>query len=318
MNIALLGGGIGMNQLAIALERKSHNVHCYFSPRHAWEEINGISMVKLMNDYGIKHSIAETEQDFGEQIRGKSYDLVLGLGPAWLISRATLNYAKKWVNINSIPAPKFLGGAHSTWQILNQNFIGSTVFQEMEYPIDRGRILAKYDFSYKPEHYTPQSRFEENSRQLILIIEEALHNIMNKVSDQGILIDYSDREYWPRLNSEVHGWIDWAWSGNEIVNFVQAFGSPYIGAHSNLLENTVYFKAAEFVENQGMHPFSAGIIIRQNGKDEFVVAVKGGYLRVLTKPVPNLESLFLEGLRFHSPISKLDIARSTNLRSKDM
>ena len=34
--------------------------------------------------------------------------------------------------------------------------------------------------------------------------------------------------YWPQLDTEIHGWIGWSWSGNDIVNFIKAFGDPYL------------------------------------------------------------------------------------------
>jgi methionyl-tRNA formyltransferase len=211
-----------------------------------------------------------------------------------------------------------MGGAHSTWQILNQESIGSIIFQEMDFPVDRGCVLAKYDFLYQPEHRTPQARMEENLRQIVRVIHEALQKVMASADSPGITLDFSSREYWPRLNSEIHGWIDWNWSGEEIASFIGAFGPPYIGAHSNLLGNTIYLKTAEFIETGQVHPFSAGIILRQDGENQFTIAVRGGHLKITTKPISNLKSVFLEGFRFYSPISKLDSARSTNLRSKDL
>jgi methionyl-tRNA formyltransferase len=318
MKIALLGGGLDMNRLSQKLKKQSHHVHCFLTLRHSQEDFNGITLMELLIESQVNYTIVDTELDLRNKINSEEFDLVLGLGPAWVISRDTLRCAKQWVNINFIPVPKFMGGAHSTWQILNEQFSSSIVFQEMSFPVDRGNILARYDFHYGPEHLTPQSRFEENSRQLMLFIDDALLKISIKNGTPKVSIDYKDREYWPRLNSEIHGWIDWNWSGEEIAKFVGAFGSPYIGAHTNLLGNTLYFRTAEFSECENIHPFSAGIIIRQETKNEFIVAVRGGHLKVTIIVAPTLESTFLEGLRFHTPIGKLDLARSTNLRSTDL
>ena len=32
--------------------------------------------------------------------------------------------------------------------------------------------------------------------------------------------------YWPRIDTESHGWINWNWSGEEILNFIKAFDDP--------------------------------------------------------------------------------------------
>ena len=52
--------------------------------------------------------------------------------------------------------------------------------------------------------------------------------------------------YWPRLDTEIHGWINWSWSGNDIVNFIKAFGDPYVGAHTLLNNEKIYLKNCKF------------------------------------------------------------------------
>ena len=34
----------------------------------------------------------------------------------------------------------------------------------------------------------------------------------------------------PRLDTQIHGFIDWNWTAKHIVDFINAFGSPYQGA----------------------------------------------------------------------------------------
>ena len=38
--------------------------------------------------------------------------------------------------------------------------------------------------------------------------------------------DEKNSSYWPRLNSKIHGWIDWSWSPKEISDFIKAFDDP--------------------------------------------------------------------------------------------
>lgn len=318
MRIALLGGGLDMLSLPHALGKWCQSVHCYLAPRHGREEFDGVTLGNLLNNSKIQNFLVKSESELKLMIKNQEYDLILGIGPAWIISEETLLLAKNWVNINAIPIPKYMGGAHSSWQLLNGDFAGAITFQELSLPVDTGKILAMFRFPYLPEHSTPELRLRENSRQLLLVLTEAMNAIISSSVGMNEELNLGESEYWPRLNTEIHGWIDWGWRGLEIVNFIQAFGSPYPGAHSELLNETVYFKAAVVLESMKLHPFSAGIIIKSHSNGSIDIATKDAILRVTIKQVENMASKRLEGLRFHTPIEKLELARTTNLRSKDM
>ena len=318
MKIALLGGGMDIYALPQALSSLCSSVDCYLAPRHAREIFDGKTLTERLNDSGIRNFIVDDESAFQLLIKDKGYDLVFGLGPAWILSEKTISLANRWVNINPIPIPKYLGGAHSTWQLLHHDDLGSIIFQEISFPVDRGQILARFDFTYSSEHSNPEARLAENSRQLIRIINEAVSRIVEKPNHVHDEVDFLRREYWPRLNTETHGWIDWHWTGLEIVRFVQAFGQPYVGAHSELLGEKVYFENAIFLESKYLHPFSAGIIVRSNTLTSLDVAVKDGFLRVAVKLPAKSDLQYIEGLRFHTPVEKLELAKRINLRSGDM
>ena len=45
------------------------------------------------------------------------------------------------LNFNPTPIPKFFGGAHYTWQILNKNLDSGLFIQEITKNVDRGEII---------------------------------------------------------------------------------------------------------------------------------------------------------------------------------
>ena len=316
MKIALLGGGLDTLALPRALHLECESVDCYLAPRHALEVYNGKTLKELLDESNVANFVVKNDFVFQSLIKDKGYDLVLGLGPAWIISKETLSCAANWVNIHPIPIPKYLGGAHSTWQILHEDNLGSIVFQEISFPVDRGKILAKFDFTYTSEQSNTQYRLNENSKQLIQVINEAVAAIMGRSSTSEIDQDFGEREYWPRLNTGAQGLIDWSWTALEIVRFMQAFGLPFVGAHSELLGEVVYFEDAVLLERKELHPFSAGVIVRSNSQCLLDIAVKDGLIRVKVRLPVKLESEYLEGLRFHTPIEKLEIAKKMYLRAK--
>lgn len=318
MRIALLGGGLDILVLPSALRSHCESVDCYLAPRHALEVYDGKTLKELLDESHITNFVVKDDFVFQSLIQNKGYDLVFGLGPAWIISKKTLSLASNWVNINPIPIPKYLGGAHSTWQVLHQDNHGSIVFQEIGFPVDRGKIIARFDFMYSSEQSDTESRLNENSKQLKQIISEAVTKILEQPDNSKINQGYEDREYWPRLNTGAQGWIDWSWTALEIVRFIQAFGRPFLGAHSELLGEVVYFEEAVLLEHRELHPFSAGIIIRSISQYSLDVAVKDGFLRVKVKLPQNLTHQYLEGLRLHTPIEKLELAKKISVRTKDL
>ena len=307
-----------MLTLPKALNKWCDDVDCYLAVRHATEKINGESLGELLNKSRIRNFIVENELEFQGMIRQKEYDLVLGMGPAWVISRETLKFAGFWVNINSIPLPKYMGGAHSTWQLLNGDDIGSIVFQEIGFPVDEGRILKRFDFSYSLGHNSPLARLRENSKQLLHHIEEVMSILLKDPSVSQGFIDPSEAEFWPRLSTDIHGWIDWQWTSLEIITFIHAFGDPFEGAKTELLGRIIHFKEAILIEQRVFHPFSRGIIIRHNRDESIDVVVADGIIRLNPIFPQTIELKSLKGLRLHTPFDKLEKAKKSNLNSEDM
>ena len=91
-----------------------------------------------------------------------------------------------------------------------------------------------------------------------------------------------------------------------------------MGAHSELLGEVVYFEESILLERKELHPFSAGVIVRANSQYSLDIAVRDGFLRVKVRLPVKLESDDLEGLRFHTPIEKLELAKKISLRTKDL
>ena len=66
------------------------------------------------------------------------------------------------LNFNGIPVPKYLGGAHYTWQILNSDKSGGNVLQEITENIDKGPILKSdyYELSSSAKIIPTSSEFQ--------------------------------------------------------------------------------------------------------------------------------------------------------------
>ena len=79
----------------------------------------------------------------------KNYNsLCLCFGPAWIFSPKFISwFGGRIFNYNGIPIPSYLGGAHFTWQILNQSWEGGCFIQQITSDIDRGLIVKSFRYS---------------------------------------------------------------------------------------------------------------------------------------------------------------------------
>jgi methionyl-tRNA formyltransferase len=149
-------------------------------------------------------------------------------------------------------------------------------------------------------------------------VEEVMRIILDDAKVSQGFIDLSEAEYWPRLSTDIHGWIDWQWTSLEIIRFIHAFGDPFEGAKTELLGRVIHFKEAFLIEQRIFHPFSQGIITRHNADESIDVVVADGIIRLIPIFPQTIGLKSLKGLRLHTPFDKLEKAKKSNLNSKDM
>ena len=73
--------------------------------------------------------------------------------------------------------------------------------------------------------------------------------------------------YYPRLNTDLNGWIDWNLKSYQIERFINAFDDPYLGASTFLRNKRVRLKKTYLSSSDtGNHPFMSGLIRRHDKK----------------------------------------------------
>lgn len=317
MKIALVGGGEGMLLAMSVLRERGSHVHAYCSFRHGQELVRGEQLASQFFSQGLPLSQINSEVEFAKVIDKENYDLIFGMGPEWIFSGTTLSLAKRWVNINIIPYPKYLGGAHVSWQILNGDLRGSVVFQEMIREVDKGKILDKFDFLYSSANDGPEHRFSRNQEELLRALPKFMSSFqLNAPMKDQHFVDEA-REYWPRLKTDTHGWIDWSWSSLHILSFINAFSAPYPGARTRLGGYVITVLSGKVIEMRDFHPFSVGIILRKPDENSLVVATRDGILELECRLPEKIRCSFLEGSRVFTPSEDLELAMQSHLHTKD-
>ena len=124
--------------------------------------------------------------------------------------------------------------------------------------------------------------------------------------------DYIGR-YNPRLSTEDNGYIDWSYGPNDLINFINAFDNPYLGAMSFLNRGDfgrLHLKSVHLHGGDSSnHPYMTGIVSRHD-KDWIVVSTSGKYSilveEVLNSDGKNIIDKILPGDRFYTPSQYLE------------
>ncbi|MCW8833709.1 MAG: hypothetical protein OQK09_06435 [Colwellia sp.] len=329
-NIVLIGGGDLMAASAKIFHTLGFNVTIVAATRHINEQLvlNNETFSQACQPYAIaQHTISDINQLSKQQLNDIIPEdaMAICFGPAWVFNKQiiqTFHYGM--FNINAIPIPHYLGGAHYTWQLLNNNRDGGCFFQQITAQVDQGDIFAKHQFSISQQASTPHEYFVENIKQGVIFIEELAQMFIQGVtfSPTAYAPLNDDRLYLPRLRTDKQGYINWQWSAADIVSFCQGFDSPYLGVASFIADKKLRFKQMKQVnltDNNhnaiaAMHPFCSGLIVRkvkQANNTTIIVAAQNGFIElgdVIDEQGVCVKASLKEGMRLHTPQKLLDEA----------
>ena len=305
----LIGGGRLLIDTALILISKGFKVFIVLAPRHKnddlMHEISKIECKFLVSKNINEDSLCLKELE-------KYNKCCLCFGPAWIFKEQVLQiYKGRIFNINRIPLPNYLGGAHFTWQILNQSLEGGAFIQQITENIDRGPIALSKNYVLSNEFRYPSDYEEFNYFKGLDLVKEFIHRI---IKNKNIMLDdsyinWTDLTYFPRLNTSKNAWVNWQWSALEIQLFCNAFDSPYAGARSTLNGKTILIRNAILYKNEAYHSYCSGLIIRLDKEnDKFYIAVPGGLLEcnLLTETGEDIYLYSKLGDRLVTSLSQLE------------
>jgi len=318
-NVALIGGGDLMHHTARTLKKLGLRATIVLAPRHA-EEALPVAGVPTENAFAEDGSEVHVVQNINKWPELDTLNwtgansLALCFGPTWIISKHVLaRFGAGMINFNGIPIPRYLGGAHYTWQILNDDRTSGCFLQEITMDVDRGPILRRHLFDLPPSVRLPEDYFLANHEEGCLFMEQAIADIHADKEFNPIEFSSLDegRLFFPRLNTLENGWINWSWSAPEIERFCCAFDRPYAGATTLIDGTIVHLSNVRLTETmKALHPFATGLVIRNTGQVASVAA-PGGLLAIEMARLQDgndAMGLLTEGRRLHTPPDRLSHA----------
>lgn len=247
-------------------------------------------------------------------------DIGISLSAPWVIPSSIINlFDGRLFNLHHAPLPKFRGAGGPCWRIMMNDRSGGVCIHELVPGIDAGDILASVHFDFPTDLRFPgeyDSYILKHSKKLFIKwLNSALSGDINSIK-QNAKPQVGEGEYWPRLHTDTHGWINWSWSIDDIISFCYAFSHPYSGALTMVQNNLVRIKKlSSEVNPHKFHPFQTGLIFRKDSKKVWV-AHPGGALILEDFLIEQNEAKLRLGDRLYSPAEKLEMALKTRIQYK--
>ena len=154
-----------------------------------------------------------------------SEDLGLSFSAPWILPREVISsFEHKLFNLHNQLLPLFRGAGGVTWNILEQSKDWGVSIHHLTEEIDAGDIVAQQKICGQilNEPASVISKIIENKGAVL--VANWLDDYF-KTGEVSVISENNsiDSYYWPRLNTEVHGWIDWSWDLDDIISFCHAF-----------------------------------------------------------------------------------------------
>lgn len=270
--IVLLGGGKLLRLILIWAKLQNFKIKVITSTRHATHVSEGLTLIDFLNDQKIKYIVVDEISDSSVYSFTRDTDnfFYLSLGAPWIFKRKLILdlFNNRLFNLHGARLPQNRGGGSFSWQIMMGNRFGYCVLHRIDEGIDTGDIVAYDEFIYPPAARVPKD-YED-----VYNIKN-LHFIVNFIESYGkhtkMLYPIRQLEwnstYWPRLNTELNGYIDWSLEANEIERFICAFDDPHKGASTFLNKKRVFFKSAFISTQDGcFHSYQNGLVYRVSNK----------------------------------------------------
>ncbi len=321
-HVLLLGGG-ALLVCAIDELRRQGFAFVVVSCRRQLDEIvasGGKNLRTCLRERGIPVRLSEdvaADRRMKPLINGRT--LGLSLSAPWIFSKGFIDrFGGRLLNLHGARLPLKRGGGGVSWQMLGHDVRGGVTLHRVEPGIDTGDVLLQRKFTFPAGLATPAQRFDLLLRQGRMLLKEMFLKLRKGESFRRTPQDDRIGSYWPRLSTELQGYVDWRWTAGEIVSFTRAFAAPYPGASTFLDGRRVYIRRAAFRPERGtvFHPFQAGLIFRISG-GRLSVAGRGGAVEIASltdasgRPVLAVARV---GDRFHTPARVLDQAMSLRVR----
>ncbi len=285
--IIVLGGSLISVNFLIYLKNKKIKYYFFTSPEQLEDKIfENQSLKEILKKNFIKYISTKdiNSNKFINKIIDKN-TFAISMGPRWLFSKRLLKlFSNKIVDFMGIPMPKYRGGAHYSWMILNNEKSGGCYLQNInentvQAQSDTGYYYLGMKYKYPNSLRIPEDFFAFSIKKEMYFLKKFLNKIKKGLNFKLKKFNENNSISFPRLKNDINGILDWSYDASEIVKFINAFSNPYNGAITYVGKKKIYLKSAYLVKKNNYHPFSSGIIVNKTDK-HIIVAAKKGIIKI--------------------------------------
>jgi len=313
----LIGGGDLLCFCGNILKQRGMSVLVVTSERHSKETVtyNGrqTMFIDCLRGCGIECIVSDdicTDGNVLPRIKGST--IGLSFGAAWIFRKKFIDlFDGRLLNMHGARLPQDRGAGDFSWRIMRGERIGVSLIHRVDTGVDTGKILVSEEYLYPPECRIPadyRSFSVERNKNFLTrffdaVDEKKEFDLIKQQESFGI--------YWPRLNTAMHGYINWTWSLENIEKFICAFDDPYQGASSFVNGSKVRLKkCCSVYMDGGFHPFQKGFIYRITDMAVFVAAEQGSLMvcSITDENGDNVRNSLHVGDRFFTPSACLEEA----------
>ena len=246
-----------------------------------WSDSKSISAKKLSksdkNSFQIKN-----RSELISVVDKIKPDIGLVIGSRWIFDEDFFSKFSKGVfNYHPSNLPKYKGAGGLTWQVLNKEKESFVTIHEMVKNIDSGKIILQKKIKLK--NNPSLLEFSKSVQNLSIKTILDFFSKINKgeTFEKNKYNKHISGTYFPLLDTNINGAINWDWEGKDIESFVNGFSRPYNGAFTYVTakKNKIRILDCKFKKTSSLHPYTFGIILDKTEKAVYV-SVKNGVLKI--------------------------------------
>ena len=321
-NLIILGGSYISIEFLTLLKKKSIKFKFFTSKRLLNDLMpNSLTLKQNLRYRNLRFTSSEDINKCKKFLSSLNRStLILGFGEPWKLDNKILKKVEnRFLDFMGIPMPDYRGGAHYSWMILNKNFRGGCFLQNVNKNTiqgysDSGYYYMKVLYNYPKNLSIPNDYFKFSVKKELSFLNNFINKLKKNHNFKLKKIDNKLSSNFPRLNTNLNGYIDWNLDVDELNRFINAFSSPYIGASTYFNNKRVYLKNSKIFKKNNFHIYCSGLIINIF-KEKIYIAAKGGILAldyICDRKGKDFKKNLSLGKRFLTPQNYIDKAKIHN------
>ena len=247
--------------------------------------------------------------------------LFISLGSRLIFDKNFIDFAgRKLINFHGSRLPYDAGGGGFSWRIMRGDKIDMQLVHLIDEGIDTGDIISYEESIFPDSCKKPIDYINYSTEKFTQFYFNFISQLKNKKCfELSSQLEYLG-SYFPRLDTDTHGYINWTWSSDDIFKFINSFDDPYMGAScflNNKKDSRLFLKSVHLhcggISN---HPFSKGLIVKNNKKwievsvDEKSLLIE----KVINLSGENVLNKIKVGDRFFTPNKYLERANKVRVK----